>query len=81
MVVAFKATLVTIERIEGWWDPDDWERLKGGEKEREGQKEGGKREEKVREQSEGQGEDAMDSAGTKNQKTKELSDTSNAIKK
>lgn len=81
MVVAFKATSVTTVRIEGWWDPDDWEHLRGGEKEREGQKEGGKRKEKVRKKSGRQGGDAMDSAGGKNRKIKELSDTSNSVKK
>lgn len=49
MVVVFKATSMTIERIEGWWNSDKWEHLRGGGKEREGQKEGGKRKEKIKE--------------------------------
>lgn len=71
MVVVFKATSMTVERREGWWNSDKWEHLRGGGKEREGQKEGGRRKEKRKEQSEGQGRDVMDSAGEKNWKIKE----------
>lgn len=67
MVVVLKAPSMTVERIEGWWDSDKREHLRGCGKEREGQEEGGKR----KEQSEGLAGDAKDSAREKNQKIKE----------
>lgn len=70
-MVVLKAPSMTVERIEGRWDSDKREHLRGCGKEREGQKEGGKRKENIKEQSERLGGDAKDSAREKNQKIKE----------